>query len=174
MQVVVASCAGLVEAPHGRRVGGCLDQLGRLTGLVVLVPLALFAWQRRIGKKLALRLLVLVGIATFAILRLRSNPEVKGRSSRFFEPIVSFPFVPGHEVVGTGDDCDDTDAAINTSAEETLGDSTDADCDGGDDTAPSRCPAACSASPWTTPAFWSFPTRRSSSRCTIIASSDAI
>ena len=28
--------------------------------------------------------LVLVGIATFAILRLRSNPEVKGRSSRFF------------------------------------------------------------------------------------------
>lgn len=29
---------------------------------------------------------------------------VGGRSSRFFEPIVSFPFVPGHEVVGTTDD----------------------------------------------------------------------
>ncbi|MGH9022444.1 MAG: alcohol dehydrogenase catalytic domain-containing protein, partial [Acidimicrobiia bacterium] len=25
---------------------------------------------------------------------------VDGRSSRYFEPIVSFPFVPGHEVVG--------------------------------------------------------------------------
>lgn len=29
---------------------------------------------------------------------------VGGRSSRYFEPIVSFPFVPGHEVVGTLDD----------------------------------------------------------------------
>ena len=26
---------------------------------------------------------------------------VAGKSSRFFEPIVSFPFVPGHEIVGT-------------------------------------------------------------------------
>ncbi|MGH9164542.1 MAG: zinc-dependent alcohol dehydrogenase [Acidimicrobiales bacterium] len=29
---------------------------------------------------------------------------VSGRSSRWFEPIVSFPFVPGHEVVGRLDD----------------------------------------------------------------------
>jgi threonine dehydrogenase-like Zn-dependent dehydrogenase len=29
---------------------------------------------------------------------------VDGRSSRYFEPIVSFPFVPGHEVVGDTDD----------------------------------------------------------------------
>jgi threonine dehydrogenase-like Zn-dependent dehydrogenase len=29
---------------------------------------------------------------------------VGGRSSRYFEPIVSFPFVPGHEVVGTLED----------------------------------------------------------------------
>jgi threonine dehydrogenase-like Zn-dependent dehydrogenase len=29
---------------------------------------------------------------------------VDGRSSRYFEPIVSFPFVPGHEVVGDLDD----------------------------------------------------------------------
>ncbi|HLF41683.1 MAG TPA: zinc-binding dehydrogenase [Acidimicrobiia bacterium] len=29
---------------------------------------------------------------------------VGGRSSRYFEPIVSFPFVPGHEIVGTLDD----------------------------------------------------------------------
>jgi threonine dehydrogenase-like Zn-dependent dehydrogenase len=29
---------------------------------------------------------------------------VEGRSSRYFEPIVSFPFVPGHEVVGRLDD----------------------------------------------------------------------
>ena len=29
---------------------------------------------------------------------------VDGRSSRYFEPWVSFPFVPGHEVVGTRDD----------------------------------------------------------------------
>lgn len=29
---------------------------------------------------------------------------VAGKSSRFFEPIVSFPFVPGHEIVGTTDD----------------------------------------------------------------------
>ncbi len=29
---------------------------------------------------------------------------VEGRSSRYFEPIVSFPFVPGHEVVGELDD----------------------------------------------------------------------
>src|SRR5256714_4595871 len=29
---------------------------------------------------------------------------VAGRSSRYFEPIVSFPFVPGHEIVGTTDD----------------------------------------------------------------------
>ena len=29
---------------------------------------------------------------------------VDGRSSRWFEPIVSFPFVPGHEVVGDADD----------------------------------------------------------------------
>jgi len=29
---------------------------------------------------------------------------VDGRSSRYFEPWVSFPFVPGHEVVGTSDD----------------------------------------------------------------------
>src|SRR5512142_1941217 len=25
---------------------------------------------------------------------------IDGRSSRYFEPIVSFPFVPGHEIVG--------------------------------------------------------------------------
>lgn len=29
---------------------------------------------------------------------------VEGRSSRYFEPVVSFPFVPGHEVVGDLDD----------------------------------------------------------------------
>ena len=29
---------------------------------------------------------------------------VGGRSSRYFEPIVSFPFVPGHEIVGTTED----------------------------------------------------------------------
>ncbi|MGI9603251.1 MAG: zinc-dependent alcohol dehydrogenase [Acidimicrobiales bacterium] len=29
---------------------------------------------------------------------------VEGRSSRYFEPLVSFPFVPGHEVVGELDD----------------------------------------------------------------------
>ena len=29
---------------------------------------------------------------------------VDGRSSRYFEPIVSFPFIPGHEVVGNLDD----------------------------------------------------------------------
>jgi threonine dehydrogenase-like Zn-dependent dehydrogenase len=29
---------------------------------------------------------------------------VDGRSSRWFEPLVSFPFVPGHEVVGVDDD----------------------------------------------------------------------
>jgi threonine dehydrogenase-like Zn-dependent dehydrogenase len=29
---------------------------------------------------------------------------VAGKSSRYFEPIVSFPFVPGHEIVGTTDD----------------------------------------------------------------------
>lgn len=29
---------------------------------------------------------------------------VEGRSSRYFEPLVSFPFVPGHEVVGTDQD----------------------------------------------------------------------
>src|SRR5581483_10261905 len=29
---------------------------------------------------------------------------VAGRSSRYFEPIVSFPFVPGHEIVGTTED----------------------------------------------------------------------
>lgn len=29
---------------------------------------------------------------------------IDGRSSRYFEPIVSFPFVPGHEVVGNLDD----------------------------------------------------------------------
>ena len=28
---------------------------------------------------------------------------VDGRASRYFEPIVSFPFVPGHEVVGEQD-----------------------------------------------------------------------
>jgi threonine dehydrogenase-like Zn-dependent dehydrogenase len=31
---------------------------------------------------------------------------VDGRSSRYFEDVVSFPFVPGHEVVGTLDDSD--------------------------------------------------------------------
>jgi threonine dehydrogenase-like Zn-dependent dehydrogenase len=31
---------------------------------------------------------------------------VDGRSSRYFEDVVSFPFVPGHEVVGTLDDTD--------------------------------------------------------------------
>jgi threonine dehydrogenase-like Zn-dependent dehydrogenase len=31
---------------------------------------------------------------------------VDGRSSRYFENVVSFPFVPGHEVVGTLDDTD--------------------------------------------------------------------
>ena len=29
---------------------------------------------------------------------------VEGRSSRYFEPLVSFPFVPGHEVVGIDED----------------------------------------------------------------------
>jgi threonine dehydrogenase-like Zn-dependent dehydrogenase len=29
---------------------------------------------------------------------------IDGRSSRYFEPLVSFPFVPGHEVVGETDD----------------------------------------------------------------------
>lgn len=29
---------------------------------------------------------------------------VEGRSSRYFEPLVSFPFIPGHEVVGIDDD----------------------------------------------------------------------
>src|SRR5712691_9136938 len=29
---------------------------------------------------------------------------IDGHSSRYFEPIVSFPFVPGHEVVGELDD----------------------------------------------------------------------
>ncbi|MCB1016246.1 MAG: alcohol dehydrogenase catalytic domain-containing protein, partial [Acidimicrobiales bacterium] len=29
---------------------------------------------------------------------------IDGASSRYFEPIVSFPFVPGHEVVGELDD----------------------------------------------------------------------
>lgn len=29
---------------------------------------------------------------------------VDGKSSRYFEPWVSFPFIPGHEVVGTSDD----------------------------------------------------------------------
>jgi threonine dehydrogenase-like Zn-dependent dehydrogenase len=29
---------------------------------------------------------------------------VDGKSSRYFEPLVSFPFVPGHEVVGTTED----------------------------------------------------------------------
>jgi threonine dehydrogenase-like Zn-dependent dehydrogenase len=29
---------------------------------------------------------------------------VDGQSSRYFEPIVSFPFVPGHEVVGELED----------------------------------------------------------------------
>jgi threonine dehydrogenase-like Zn-dependent dehydrogenase len=29
---------------------------------------------------------------------------VEGRSSRWFEPLVSFPFVPGHEIVGLDDD----------------------------------------------------------------------
>ena len=29
---------------------------------------------------------------------------VAGKSSRYFEPIVSFPFVPGHEIVGTTDE----------------------------------------------------------------------
>jgi threonine dehydrogenase-like Zn-dependent dehydrogenase len=29
---------------------------------------------------------------------------VAGKSSRYFEPIVSFPFVPGHEIVGTTED----------------------------------------------------------------------
>jgi len=31
---------------------------------------------------------------------------IDGRSSRYFEDVVSFPFVPGHEVVGTLDDTD--------------------------------------------------------------------
>ncbi len=34
---------------------------------------------------------------------------IDGRSSRYFEDVVSFPFVPGHEVVGT---LDDTDARV--------------------------------------------------------------
>ena len=29
---------------------------------------------------------------------------IDGRSSRYFEPIVSFPFTPGHEIVGDLDD----------------------------------------------------------------------
>jgi threonine dehydrogenase-like Zn-dependent dehydrogenase len=36
-----------------------------------------------------------------------------GRSSRYFEDIVSFPFVPGHEVVGVvGDDADGADGVV--------------------------------------------------------------
>ena len=34
----------------------------------------------------------------------RDLATIDGRSSRYFEPIVSFPFVPGHEVVGDLDD----------------------------------------------------------------------
>jgi len=30
--------------------------------------------------------------------------SIDGRSSRYFEPLVSFPFIPGHEVVGERDD----------------------------------------------------------------------
>ncbi len=36
---------------------------------------------------------------------------IDGRSSRYFEPLVSFPFVPGHEVVGVLIDRDGRDAA---------------------------------------------------------------
>ena len=32
------------------------------------------------------------------------SPRIDGHSSRYFEPIVSFPFTPGHEVVGDLDD----------------------------------------------------------------------
>ena len=34
----------------------------------------------------------------------RDLATIDGTSSRYFEPIVSFPFVPGHEVVGDLDD----------------------------------------------------------------------
>ena len=37
-------------------------------------------------------------------LRLATSPPSTARSSRYFEPIVSFPFMPGHEVVGDLDD----------------------------------------------------------------------
>jgi threonine dehydrogenase-like Zn-dependent dehydrogenase len=41
-----------------------------------------------------------------------------GRSSRYFEDLVSFPFVPGHEVVGT---CDDGDARRRVVVEPAIG-----------------------------------------------------
>jgi threonine dehydrogenase-like Zn-dependent dehydrogenase len=37
---------------------------------------------------------------------------VDGRSSRYFEPIVSFPFVPGHEVVADREGIDGTDRVV--------------------------------------------------------------
>lgn len=51
---------------------------------------------------------------------------VDGRSSRWFEPIVSFPFVPGHEVVAdvvaaTADSHDTDDAARRVVVEPVLG-----------------------------------------------------
>jgi threonine dehydrogenase-like Zn-dependent dehydrogenase len=37
---------------------------------------------------------------------------IDGRSSRYFEPIVSFPFVPGHEVVADREGSDGTDRVV--------------------------------------------------------------
>lgn len=37
---------------------------------------------------------------------------IDGRSSRYFEPIVSFPFVPGHEVVADRDGTDGSDRVV--------------------------------------------------------------
>jgi threonine dehydrogenase-like Zn-dependent dehydrogenase len=37
---------------------------------------------------------------------------IDGRSSRYFEPIVSFPFVPGHEVVADREGTDGTDRVV--------------------------------------------------------------
>ncbi len=37
---------------------------------------------------------------------------IDGKSSRYFEPIVSFPFVPGHEVVADRDGTDGTDRVV--------------------------------------------------------------
>lgn len=80
-----ARVAGTVTAGGGARVGP-------LSLVEVPDPVAPAAagWQRVRP--------VLAGICGSDL------ATVGGRSSRWFEPIVSFPFVPGHEVVGALDD----------------------------------------------------------------------